>query len=188
MLFFINRWWENTAWPISVTRARAKGRITAYSSTPSGLVYLRTSTRQWVACCDKDTFHYLADKGNNVLAFICSAIKTSYNIVNESKQEVNAALTVWKWKNNCFSWIEAKIIKLYFTSQSRLQIYDLTSSVLCFPSDVPEGGFPNSIPMVMRGNCTFYDKVRLAQINGAKGLLIVSKDRLVRWKHTAFLK
>lgn len=34
--------------------------------------------------------------------------------------------------------------------------------------------------MVMRGNCTFYEKVRLAQLNGAKGLLIVSKDRLVR--------
>lgn len=33
--------------------------------------------------------------------------------------------------------------------------------------------------MVMRGNCTFYEKVRLAQINGAKGILIVSKDRLV---------
>ncbi|KAI9544449.1 Signal peptide peptidase-like 2B [Dissostichus eleginoides] len=62
---------------------------------------------------------------------------------------------------------------------SRLPIYDLTSSVLCSPSDVPEGGFPNRIPMVMRGNCTFYEKVRLAQINGAKGLLIVSKDRLV---------
>uniref|UniRef100_A0A671Z0B6 Signal peptide peptidase-like 2B n=1 Tax=Sparus aurata TaxID=8175 RepID=A0A671Z0B6_SPAAU len=61
---------------------------------------------------------------------------------------------------------------------SRLQIHDLTSSVLCSPSDVPEGGFPNRIPMVMRGNCTFYEKVRLAQINGAKGLLIVSKDRL----------
>ncbi len=63
--------------------------------------------------------------------------------------------------------------------KSRLQIYDLTTSVLCSPSDVPEGGFPNRIPMVMRGNCTFYEKVRLAQINGAKGLLIVSKDRLV---------
>ncbi|XP_056334530.1 signal peptide peptidase-like 2 [Danio aesculapii] len=61
---------------------------------------------------------------------------------------------------------------------TRLLTYDLTSSVLCSPSDVPEGGFPNSIPMVMRGNCTFYEKVRLAQINGAKGLLIVSKDRL----------
>uniref|UniRef100_A0A8C1YYV3 Signal peptide peptidase-like 2B n=1 Tax=Cyprinus carpio TaxID=7962 RepID=A0A8C1YYV3_CYPCA len=61
---------------------------------------------------------------------------------------------------------------------TRLQTYDLTTSVLCSASDVPEGGFPNSIPMVMRGNCTFYEKVRLAQINGAKGLLIVSKDRL----------
>uniref|UniRef100_A0A8D3DBG6 Signal peptide peptidase-like 2B n=1 Tax=Scophthalmus maximus TaxID=52904 RepID=A0A8D3DBG6_SCOMX len=61
---------------------------------------------------------------------------------------------------------------------SRLPTYDLTPSVLCSPSDVPEGGFPNRIPMVMRGNCTFYEKVRLAQINGAKGLLIVSKDRL----------
>ncbi|XP_061879810.1 signal peptide peptidase-like 2 [Entelurus aequoreus] len=61
---------------------------------------------------------------------------------------------------------------------SRLQIYDLTPSVLCSPVDVPEGGFPNRIPMVMRGNCTFYEKVRLAQMNGAKGLLIVSKDRL----------
>uniref|UniRef100_A0A673MLY8 Signal peptide peptidase-like 2B n=1 Tax=Sinocyclocheilus rhinocerous TaxID=307959 RepID=A0A673MLY8_9TELE len=63
-------------------------------------------------------------------------------------------------------------------SKARLQTYDLTTSVLCSPTDVPEGGFPNSIPMVMRGNCTFYEKVRLAQINGAKGLLIVSKDRL----------
>ncbi|CAG5896507.1 unnamed protein product [Menidia menidia] len=61
---------------------------------------------------------------------------------------------------------------------SRLQIYDLTTSVLCSSSEVPEGGFPNRIAMVMRGNCTFYEKVRLAQINGAKGLLIVSKDRL----------
>uniref|UniRef100_A0A8K9XQ38 Signal peptide peptidase-like 2B n=1 Tax=Oncorhynchus mykiss TaxID=8022 RepID=A0A8K9XQ38_ONCMY len=61
---------------------------------------------------------------------------------------------------------------------SRLQIYDLTPSVLCSSSDVPEGGFTNRIPMVMRGNCTFYEKVRLAQLNGAKGLLIISKDRL----------
>ncbi|XP_056451754.1 signal peptide peptidase-like 2 isoform X2 [Gadus chalcogrammus] len=61
---------------------------------------------------------------------------------------------------------------------SRLQIHDLTASVLCSASEVPDGGFPNRIPMVMRGNCTFYEKVRLAQINGAKGILIVSKDRL----------
>ncbi|KAJ8271067.1 hypothetical protein GJAV_G00122380 [Gymnothorax javanicus] len=61
---------------------------------------------------------------------------------------------------------------------SRLQIHDMTSSVLCSPSEVPEGGFSNRIPMVLRGNCTFYEKVRLAQLNGARGLLIVSKDRL----------
>ncbi|KAJ7421230.1 signal peptide peptidase-like 2B-like protein [Willisornis vidua] len=56
---------------------------------------------------------------------------------------------------------------------------DQTASVLCSPSDVPDGGFNNQIPMVMRGNCTFYEKVRLAQINGARGLLIVSRERLV---------
>ncbi|KAJ7412985.1 Signal peptide peptidase-like 2B [Pitangus sulphuratus] len=56
---------------------------------------------------------------------------------------------------------------------------DQTGSVLCSPSDVPDGGFNNQIPMVMRGNCTFYEKVRLAQINGARGLLIVSRERLV---------
>ncbi|XP_053318113.1 signal peptide peptidase-like 2B isoform X2 [Spea bombifrons] len=60
-----------------------------------------------------------------------------------------------------------------------LQLQDQTTSVLCSPSDVPEGGFNNQIPMVMRGNCTFYEKVRLAQINGARGLLIVSRERLV---------
>ncbi|XP_010889559.1 signal peptide peptidase-like 2 isoform X1 [Esox lucius] len=61
---------------------------------------------------------------------------------------------------------------------SRLEIFDLVPSVLCSLSEVPEGGFLNRIPMVMRGNCTFYEKVRLAQLNGAKGLLIVSKNRL----------
>uniref|UniRef100_A0A8C9SL47 Signal peptide peptidase-like 2B n=1 Tax=Scleropages formosus TaxID=113540 RepID=A0A8C9SL47_SCLFO len=61
---------------------------------------------------------------------------------------------------------------------SRLQIHDLTGSVLCSSSEVPEGGFTNRVPMVLRGNCTFYEKVRLAQINGAKGLLIVSKEKL----------
>ncbi|XP_065603500.1 signal peptide peptidase-like 2B isoform X3 [Cyrtonyx montezumae] len=62
---------------------------------------------------------------------------------------------------------------------SLLQLQDQTASVLCSPSDVPDGGFNNRIPMVMRGNCTFYEKVRLAQINGARGLLIVSRERLV---------
>ncbi|KAI5606364.1 signal peptide peptidase-like 2B isoform X2 [Silurus asotus] len=36
--------------------------------------------------------------------------------------------------------------------------------------------------MVMRGNCTFYEKVRLAQINGAKGLLIISKEWLSQFE------
>ncbi|XP_074926471.1 signal peptide peptidase-like 2B isoform X1 [Chelonoidis abingdonii] len=61
---------------------------------------------------------------------------------------------------------------------SLLQLQDQTASVLCSPSDVPDGGFHNRIPMVMRGNCTFYEKVRLAQINGARGLLIVSREKL----------
>ncbi|XP_064325332.1 signal peptide peptidase-like 2B isoform X2 [Phalacrocorax carbo] len=68
---------------------------------------------------------------------------------------------------------------LYLLPQSLLQLQDQTASVLCSPSDVPDGGFNNQIPMVMRGNCTFYEKVRLAQINGARGLLIVSRERLV---------
>ncbi|XP_063147096.1 signal peptide peptidase-like 2B isoform X5 [Candoia aspera] len=62
---------------------------------------------------------------------------------------------------------------------SVLALQDQTLSVLCAPSEVPDGGFGNAVPMVMRGNCTFYEKVHLAQINGARGLLIVSKERLV---------
>ncbi|XP_028672157.1 signal peptide peptidase-like 2 isoform X2 [Erpetoichthys calabaricus] len=61
---------------------------------------------------------------------------------------------------------------------SRLQIHEMTTSVLCSPSEVPAGGFTNRIPMVLRGNCTFYEKVKLAQINGARGLLIVSQETL----------
>ncbi|XP_070800969.1 LOW QUALITY PROTEIN: signal peptide peptidase-like 2B [Pituophis catenifer annectens] len=62
---------------------------------------------------------------------------------------------------------------------SLLALQDQTVSFLCAASEVPEGGFGNAVPMVMRGNCTFYEKVRLAQVNGARGLLIVSKERLV---------
>ncbi|XP_029466655.1 signal peptide peptidase-like 2B isoform X2 [Rhinatrema bivittatum] len=62
---------------------------------------------------------------------------------------------------------------------SLLQLQDQTASVLCSPSDVPPEGFGNRIPMVMRGNCTFYEKVRLAQVNGARGLLIVSRENLI---------
>ncbi|XP_019599517.2 signal peptide peptidase-like 2B isoform X1 [Rhinolophus sinicus] len=62
---------------------------------------------------------------------------------------------------------------------SLLQLRDWTVSMLCSPSDLPAKGFSNQIPLVMRGNCTFYEKVRLAQGSGARGLLIVSKETLV---------
>lgn len=51
--------------------------------------------------------------------------------------------------------------------------------MLCSLSDLPTKGFSNQIPLVTRGNCTFYEKVRLAQGSGAHGLLIVSKETLV---------
>ncbi|XP_066199136.1 signal peptide peptidase-like 2B isoform X3 [Saccopteryx leptura] len=62
---------------------------------------------------------------------------------------------------------------------SLLQLRDWTTSTLCSSSDLPAKGFSNQIPLVTRGNCTFYDKVRLAQGSGAHGLLIVSKETLV---------
>ncbi|XP_032214195.1 signal peptide peptidase-like 2B isoform X1 [Mustela erminea] len=62
---------------------------------------------------------------------------------------------------------------------SLLQLRDWTASMLCSPLDVPTRGFSNQIPLVARGNCTFYEKVRLAQGGGARGLLIVSKEALV---------
>lgn len=64
--------------------------------------------------------------------------------------------------------------------QSLLQLRDWTTSMLCSASDLPAKGFSNQIPLVARGNCTFYDKVRLAQGSGAHGLLIVSKETLVQ--------
>ncbi|XP_023620437.1 signal peptide peptidase-like 2B isoform X12 [Myotis lucifugus] len=62
---------------------------------------------------------------------------------------------------------------------SLLQLRDWTTSMLCSASDLPAKGFSNQIPLVTRGNCTFYDKVRLAQGSGAHGLLVVSKETLV---------
>ncbi|XP_048197907.1 signal peptide peptidase-like 2B isoform X2 [Perognathus longimembris pacificus] len=62
---------------------------------------------------------------------------------------------------------------------SLLQLRDWTSSLLCSPGDLPASGFSNQIPLVTRGNCTFYEKVRLAQGSGARGLLVVSKEKLV---------
>uniref|UniRef100_A0A8C0SAH3 Signal peptide peptidase like 2B n=1 Tax=Canis lupus familiaris TaxID=9615 RepID=A0A8C0SAH3_CANLF len=69
-------------------------------------------------------------------------------------------------------WSESKDV------QSLLQLRDWTASVLCSPPDLPTKGFSNQIPLVARGNCTFYEKVRLAQGGGARGLLIVSKETL----------
>ncbi|KAB0391048.1 hypothetical protein E2I00_006618, partial [Balaenoptera physalus] len=57
-------------------------------------------------------------------------------------------------------------------------VRDWTTSVLCSPADLPAKGFSNQIPLVARGNCTFYEKVRLAQGSGARGLLIISKETL----------
>ncbi|XP_030651772.1 signal peptide peptidase-like 2B isoform X2 [Nomascus leucogenys] len=62
---------------------------------------------------------------------------------------------------------------------SFLQLRNWTASLLCSASDLPTRGFSNQIPLVARGNCTFYEKVRLAQGSGARGLLIVSRERLV---------
>ncbi|PNI11667.1 SPPL2B isoform 7 [Pan troglodytes] len=65
------------------------------------------------------------------------------------------------------------------TKASFLQLRNWTASLLCSAADLPARGFSNQIPLVARGNCTFYEKVRLAQGSGARGLLIVSRERLV---------
>ncbi|XP_052021339.1 signal peptide peptidase-like 2B isoform X4 [Apodemus sylvaticus] len=62
---------------------------------------------------------------------------------------------------------------------SLLKLRDLSTTQLCSYLDVPAEDFTNQIALVARGNCTFYEKVRLAQGGGAHGLLIVSKERLV---------
>ncbi|XP_026941480.1 signal peptide peptidase-like 2B isoform X2 [Sagmatias obliquidens] len=70
-------------------------------------------------------------------------------------------------------------LPLDLSKASLLQVRDWTTSVLCSPADLPAKGFSNQIPLVARGNCTFYEKVRLAQGSGARGLLIISKETLV---------
>lgn len=55
----------------------------------------------------------------------------------------------------------------------------MSTTQLCSYLDVPAEDFTNQIALVARGNCTFYEKVRLAQGSGAHGLLIVSKEKLV---------
>lgn len=62
---------------------------------------------------------------------------------------------------------------------SLLKLRDLSSTQLCSYLDLPAEDFTNQIVLVARGNCTFYEKVRLAQGSGARGLVIVSKEKLV---------
>ncbi|XP_038166895.1 signal peptide peptidase-like 2B isoform X2 [Arvicola amphibius] len=62
---------------------------------------------------------------------------------------------------------------------SLLKLRDLSSTQLCSYLDLPVEDLTNQIALVSRGNCTFYEKVRLAQGSGAHALLIVSKEKLV---------
>ncbi|XP_005359078.1 signal peptide peptidase-like 2B [Microtus ochrogaster] len=62
---------------------------------------------------------------------------------------------------------------------SLLKLRDLSSTQLCSYLDLPVEDLTNQIALVARGNCTFYEKVRLAQGSGAHALLIVSKEKLV---------
>ncbi|XP_053810247.1 signal peptide peptidase-like 2A isoform X4 [Vidua chalybeata] len=55
---------------------------------------------------------------------------------------------------------------------------NLTSTVLCSSAEVPSGIMKDKAVVVMRGNCTFLEKARIAQSLGAKMLLIASKSRL----------
>ncbi|XP_039933562.1 signal peptide peptidase-like 2A isoform X3 [Hirundo rustica] len=55
---------------------------------------------------------------------------------------------------------------------------NLTSTVLCSSSEVPSGLMKDKAVVVMRGNCTFLEKAKIAQSLGAKMLLIASKSRL----------
>lgn len=62
--------------------------------------------------------------------------------------------------------------------QSLLKLRDLSSTQLCSYRDLPVD-LTNQVALVARGNCTFYEKVRLAQGSGARALLVVSKEKLV---------
>uniref|UniRef100_A0A8C9LFG5 PA domain-containing protein n=1 Tax=Pavo cristatus TaxID=9049 RepID=A0A8C9LFG5_PAVCR len=59
-----------------------------------------------------------------------------------------------------------------------LPLENLTSTVLCDSSEVPAVVMKDKAVVVMRGNCTFLEKARIAQSLGAKMLLIASKARL----------
>lgn len=70
-------------------------------------------------------------------------------------------------------------ITFLFSLQSFSTLENLTSTELCIPSEVPSGLMKDKAVVVMRGNCTFLEKARIAQSSGAKMLLIASKPRLV---------
>lgn len=66
-----------------------------------------------------------------------------------------------------------------FSLQTFVALENLTSTVLCSSSEVPSGLMKDKAVVVMRGNCSFLEKARIAQNSGAKMLLIASKTRLV---------
>ncbi|XP_056355486.1 signal peptide peptidase-like 2A isoform X3 [Oenanthe melanoleuca] len=55
---------------------------------------------------------------------------------------------------------------------------NLTSTDLCSSPEIPSALLKDKAVVVMRGNCTFLEKARIAQSLGAKILLIASKSRL----------
>lgn len=71
---------------------------------------------------------------------------------------------------------------LLLSLQTFRTLENLTSTVLCNSSEVPSGLMKDKAVVVMRGNCTFLEKARIAQRSGAKMLLIASKARLVSYK------
>ncbi|KAM6119616.1 signal peptide peptidase-like 2A isoform 3-T3 [Pterocles gutturalis] len=58
-----------------------------------------------------------------------------------------------------------------------MTLENLTSTVLCSPAEAP-ALMKDKAVVVLRGNCTFLEKARIAQNSGAKMLLIASKTRL----------
>ncbi|XP_062922356.1 signal peptide peptidase-like 2A isoform X1 [Mobula hypostoma] len=58
-------------------------------------------------------------------------------------------------------------------------LQNLTSTTLCNSTDVPAEGIKDKLVVVMRGDCTFVRKARIAVKNHAKALVIASIDTLI---------
>ncbi|XP_059809097.1 signal peptide peptidase-like 2A isoform X3 [Hypanus sabinus] len=58
-------------------------------------------------------------------------------------------------------------------------LQNLTSTTLCNSTDVPPEGIKDKLVVVMRGDCTFVRKARIAMKNHAKALVIASTDTLI---------